>query len=115
MTGVEILNAEVVYVQQFSLIPLWICLAVGVIVGFFFQGFEYGFDLCDAICGALSGLIVGGIVGLLLMLPTAQNTNEVAEIKYQVTISDEVNFNDFVDKYEIVKQEGKIYTVKERE
>ena len=33
----------------------------------------------------------------------------------KVTINDSVSMNEFLDKYEILDQEGKIYTVKERE
>jgi hypothetical protein len=33
--------------------------------------------------------------------------------RYQVIIDDEVKFNDFVNKYKIIKQEGLIYTVEE--
>lgn len=36
------------------------------------------------------------------------------QTRYEVTISDEVNFNEFNSKYEIVKQEGLIYTIIER-
>lgn len=35
--------------------------------------------------------------------------------RYQVIISDEVNFNNFNDCYKIIKQEGLIYTVEKRE
>ena len=35
--------------------------------------------------------------------------------RYQVIINDEVRFNDFINKYKIVKQDGLIYTVEERE
>ena len=35
--------------------------------------------------------------------------------RYQVIVSDEVNFNNFNDYYKIIKQEGLIYTVEERE
>jgi hypothetical protein len=36
-------------------------------------------------------------------------------IELKVTIDDSVLMNEFLDKYEILDQEGKIYTVKERE
>ena len=53
----------------------------------------------------LAGFLVGVVVG-------------VAEIEYyptyKVTISDEVSMNEFMNKYEILNQDGKIYTVKER-
>ena len=37
------------------------------------------------------------------------------ETHYKVTISDEVSMNEFLEQYEIVDQEGKIYTIKEKE
>ena len=36
-------------------------------------------------------------------------------IRYCVIVSDEVNFNEFMDKYKIIDQDGLIYTVEERE
>ena len=34
--------------------------------------------------------------------------------EYKVTISDDVGFNEFNKKYEVVEQEGEIYTIRER-
>ena len=52
------------------------------------------------------------IVGLFCMdfieKPTGKYT-------YKVTISDEVNFAEFNNKYEIIDQDGLIYTIKEKE
>lgn len=36
------------------------------------------------------------------------------ETQYKIIISDDVKLNEFMDKYEILDQEGKIYTVRER-
>ena len=41
-----------------------------------------------------------------------QKTSEYTQ--YKVTISDTVNFVEFNEKYEIISQDGKIYTIKER-
>lgn len=61
------------------------------------------------VCGAsLIGLLIWIFVGFITIQPTAYETH------YQVTLDDSVSMNEFLDKYEIVKQEGKIYTVKER-
>ena len=35
--------------------------------------------------------------------------------RYQVIIDDGVEFNEFTNKYKIIKQDGLIYTVEERE
>ena len=62
-------------------------------------------------------LITGIIVGVLLAIPAGAicctETDEV-ETSYKVTVSDEVSLNEFLDKYEIIDQDGKIYTVRER-
>lgn len=36
------------------------------------------------------------------------------QTRYDVTISNDVNFNEFNSKYEVVKQEGLIYTIVEK-
>ena len=55
------------------------------------------------------GLFVGCMVGdKILCTPTTYET------QYKVTISDEVPMNEFLKKYAIIEQEGKIYTIRER-
>ena len=36
------------------------------------------------------------------------------QTRYEVTISDEVNFNEFNSKYEVIEQKGLIYTIIEK-
>ena len=48
-------------------------------------------------------------------LGSVTNKNSINHIEYKVTIDDSVSMNEFLDKYEIIDQEGKIYTVKEKE
>lgn len=52
------------------------------------------------------------MVGLCCVCFIETKTGEYA---YKVTISDEVNFVEFNNKYEIIDQEGLIYTIKEKE
>lgn len=49
------------------------------------------------------------------LIATVFSKPETYETHYKVTISDEVSMNEFLEQYEIVDQEGKIYTIKERE
>lgn len=35
--------------------------------------------------------------------------------QYKVIISDEENFTEFSEKYEVLEQDGKIYTIKEKD
>lgn len=61
----------------------------------------------------ITGIIIGVLLGIPAGAICCTETDEV-EISYKVTISDEVSLNEFLDKYEIIDQDGKIYTVKER-
>ena len=62
-----------------------------------------------AIAGIVFGVLIGVVVGFGDRVPTEYET------QYKVTISDEVPMNDFLERYEIIDQEGKIYTVRERD
>ena len=67
---------------------------------------EYGYSIAFVILGIIcSGLIVSGVT----------ITNTPPETRYQVLIDESVSMSEFFEKYEIIEQEGKIYTVKEKE
>ena len=84
------------------------------------------------------GLVAGGVVGMLggfcdhsifvglgtgiLVFLAAASLTAVATEKpaytipiYKVVIKDSVSMNEFSERYEIINQEGKIYTIRERE
>ena len=56
----------------------------------------------------IAGLLIGLACGSTGGEPTAYET------RYKVTVSDEVPMNEFLERYEIIGQEGKIYVVRER-
>lgn len=60
------------------------------------------------------GLICGAVFGMVGYIVSFDTTDELSHVEYKVIVSDEVNFTDFMEKYEIIDQEGQIYTVKER-
>jgi hypothetical protein len=51
---------------------------------------------------------MGLMAGTIFSIPTTH------KVQYKVTISDEVSMNEFLEKYEIIEQEGKIYTIEEK-
>ena len=114
MTGVEILaTEEVVTKYAFNWPPFFITfgviLFVYVLVGTIISAICNDWDNLrfGSIIGAIMGVIFGIIVGFGIGTPTA------LENQYKVTVSDEVSMVEFMDKYEIIEQEGKIYTVRE--
>lgn len=116
MTGVEILAMEEVatafgwntwgMLLGFLVATLFFGF-VGVVVGVT-ESVESGW--ITFIAGTLiGGLIIGVAFGSIGGEPTAYET------RYKVTVSDEVPMNKFLERYEIIDQEGKIYTVRERD
>lgn len=116
MTGVEILaTQEIITEFAFNWNAFWITFSVTfgmfALLGFFLSLTSYKWsNLCFCIIvGSIMGLFVGCVVGdQILCTPTTYET------QYKVTISDEVSMNEFLEKYEIIDQEGKILTVRER-
>ena len=117
MTGVEILSSAEV-MSEFAFNWLWFWIGFGIIfIMSMFLGIshvitgecEWWLILVCLVLGIMGGAMLGGVLGDVAKTPTAYETH------YKVTIDDSVSMNEFLDKYEIIDQEGKIYTVKERE
>ena len=115
MTGVEILAIEEVATTfVFNWTSFWIAVAIcmGICVGIgsiisLADGDVVGIVILS-ILGVLASVMFGPVAGYADQTPTEY------EAHYKVIITDEVSMNDFTDKYEIIDQEGKIYTVRER-
>ena len=111
MTGVEILSSETIYNTFLPEIWLGLGLMLGFIsVGLFAWSISEGYEIFPWIFAVftIACIVIGGLAG-------TYNKNSVDHIEYKVIIDDSVSMNEFLDKYEILNQEGKIYTVKERE
>lgn len=116
MTGVEILATNEVAVEfAFNWTAFFICFGA-IFVIFVLCGIIISARLDDwkqlligVIAGTILGALFGSLFGSCLETPTEYET------QYKVTISDSVPMNSFLNKYEIVDQEGKIYTVRERD
>ena len=115
MNGVEILAVEQVgTVFKFGWTGFLVVVAIGLLITLvvgitIFLNTKDWTDLIKAVLiGVFISMIFGVTAGDLLNEPT-EYTNQ-----YKVTISDEVSMNEFMEKYEIIEQDGKIYTVRER-
>ena len=111
MTGVEILSSEAIYN---TILPEWciplVFLLGGICLVFMLELFASDHKWAGIILlVSMIGCVAIGTLGQI------DNKNDVSHIEYKVTIDDSVSMNEFLDKYEIIDQEGKIYTVKEKE
>lgn len=109
MNGVTILN-NYEYLTNFGSILLMsilcVCfLAAAIVV--LFALLKYGYDLWKEPAFLVICVVLTIVCGCLI-------PEDKYETRYQVTVDDPVSMNEFQDKYEIIKVEGKIYTVRER-
>lgn len=115
MSGVEILVIEEVVTKEVFnwnafLITAGIIFTVFIVFGILMSiRFD---DWNQLLVGVVVGLFIGGIFGSIM--GAGLSVPSEYETQYKVTISDEVQMNDFIEKYEIVEQNGRLYTVRER-
>ena len=116
LEGIEVLSQTPITKNPEWLITLVIIIAIIFAASFISTEILIHIDADDCITN-ISGYtcvtsFVGGIVCLILLafiqIPTGK-------YEYKVTIDDSVSMNEFQEKYEIIKTEGKIYTIKEKE
>ena len=103
MEGIIILNT--IMVSNKILGIFLVAGLIGLLIGFFI----YLRD--DEQCGIaviVLSLIITIIFGLLFL------TSEKKE-RYEVTIDENVKFNEFMEHYKVIEQHGQIYVIEERE
>lgn len=114
MAGITILGSEVVMTTH----PLFLTFgAVGVgllisaiILGTIFKNHKKDLGLkLMLLFGVLGTIVAFGGMGWA-------SINKVEDyVKYDVLVSEDVSFQEFYDKYEILEAKGQVYTVKEIE
>lgn len=111
MEGVTILN-EFIYegavLQPWFTIGISCCIGGGLVCLFFSYFIGEILGKWDKYATVIAALMCLFGISIGAWAPREQTP------RYQVIISDEVNFNDFNDCYKIIEQEGLIYTVEER-
>lgn len=116
MSGVEVLNVETITTTTGGF--NWeLCLGIvffGALIGFL-AGLSISPEPFSPVVGVLIGFLGGVLIGILGGICWRTPVIEKVETQYKVIVSDEVSMNEFLEKYKILDQEGKIYTVVEKE
>ena len=117
MEGVTILNQfEVATKTTFNGESFWWSVLIGASIGLIlsiifglqeqdWEAFFVGLGIFCTIIGLLVGLLGGFVVK---PKPVEYETH------YEVSINEEVNMQEFMDKYEIIETRGSIHTVREK-
>ena len=116
MEGVQILNQfEVATETTFNWQAFWVGVLVGVgialVAGIIFGLQErdwVAFLIMFTILAVFISGLIGFFAGHIFSIPHLDETH------YEVTVNEEVNMKEFMDKYEILKTRGSIYTVREK-
>lgn len=112
MEGITVLNS---YPNELT--ALGIYLYVAILVGFLLSVFVLYCGIKDKY--KYSPGIVVGVLFIVTFLVLFGVTTHKCFIKepdtyYQVTLDEDVPYLEFTERYEIIEQEGKIYTIKEK-
>ena len=112
MAGITILSEQIMYN---TFLPEW-CAAVGILFVLFVLPIGLAI-LCESdIKWPGHILTILALIGsLMILFGLLSNTHSIDYVEYKATIDDSVSMNEFLDKYEILDREGKIYTIKEKE
>ena len=72
-------------------------------------------DIHDDLSGALAG--VGLAIGTIIIIGSSIMITDRVTIptQYEVIISEDVNYIEFTERYDVIEQRGKILVIKERE
>ena len=66
---------------------------------------------CFSFCAGIFVLFIGGAMLVAAKQEYKNNGSTINIPQYKVIISDSVSYNEFAEKYNVLKVEGKIYTV----
>lgn len=115
MIGVEILASTQVAIESTCNWQLGIFVLIGTIItggvlAFFLA--EKDNKLGTTICGSVFGALLGFFFFALTLIATEKPLAH--ETQYKVTIDDSVTMTEFYEHYEVIDQEGKIFTVREK-
>ena len=117
MEGVRILASEEGAIAwetwnwQAFLIAVGSFFVIGLILGISFGGLDNDFK--EGLIIFLVLFFAGSIIFGLLAGFGFKSEPTAYEIQYKVIIDDDVSMNEFYEHYEVIDQEGKIFTVRE--
>lgn len=109
MEGIEILSIGSIGINQ---VFNWnAAIAGGLVLGFLCS--LYGFFNTDSpLVGIAVFVIMGLFFGFILGISVEKYADTVPT--YKVTVNDTISINEFYERYEVLEQDGKIFTIKEK-
>lgn len=110
MTGIEILSSEIVHNGIVS--QDWMTIGLMAVVPVTLLGIVALVNKFPAAYIACFSLAI--VCAILIVLGLTPNKDSVKYVEHKMTISEDVPLLEFIEKYEIVRQDGDVYIVRER-
>lgn len=115
LEGIEVLSKTPITKNPEWLTTLIIIVAVICIVSFISTSILVKTDVNDCIIGiSFYTCVISSVCTVVCLLLLIFVRVPTEKYRYKVTIDDSVSMNEFQEKYEIIRTEGKIYTIKEK-
>ncbi len=108
-------------VEYLYTIPAEEPISYWILVAIFFAFAIFGvISLMNAHFDGVEVVVIAAVAATIATLISffaikSHNANELTPERYAVTISDEVNMNEFADNYTIVEQKGSVYIIEEKD
>ena len=97
-------------------ISYWILVAIFFFAFALFGIMSFVYSYRDGFEDIVAALLIAAIATLLSFFVIKNyNANELNPERYAVTISNDVNMNEFADNYTIVEQKGNVYIIERKE
>ena len=115
MEGIEILSQTEIMkmgdptMERIAIILIIISLFL-FLIGIFFLVMER-----PIFCVFIIISFISFFVGLVFVINSCNTSIPTGQYEYKVTIDDNVSLTEFIGRYEIISQDGKIYTIIEKE
>ena len=109
MTGVEILSSTIFYKTIF---PEWVFIIS--FIGIFCFFVSTLFCLLEGKKLLTIIFLIMTTISIILTTHTTISSDIIDHIEYKVILENSISMNEFYEHYEVIDQEGKIFTVKER-
>lgn len=116
MNGITILAEQQSEIFGFHNVAFWITVAICAAI-FLALGIYLSVEGCFGWCGSVLfialfialGFLCGAMLGIVIAncVPTGYETI------YEVVIDESVSMTEFLERYEIIEQRGKIFTIRE--
>lgn len=113
MEGIDILNKTEIMTTPFLANLLFFLFIILFLAGFCI--FIYGAYVSSLVPIIISIAMISVSIFFLWQACLKESTESTGRYRYEVTIDDSVSFLDLQEKYDVIEQNGKIWTLEDKE